>query len=402
MKVGIIREGKEPVDKRVPFNPEQCNLMEARYPNVDLLIQKSEHRAFRDEEYEVEGLKLVNSLEEAEVIFGVKEVQLKDLLPNKTYFFFSHTIKKQPYNRDLLQTILERNIRLVDYECLTDKNGSRLLGFGRYAGIVGAYNSFLTYGVRKGTFALKAAHLCKDRKEMEEELAKVVLPSNFKVVISGFGRVAGGAREILEILKLEEVSPSEILEGSSTKASFSQLSVEDYFCKPNGENFERQEVFQHPDRFESDFFKYARVVDMYIPCHYWDDRGAGIISAEELKHPNFKIEVIGDISCDIDGPIASTIRPSTIAEPIYELDKQSREEVSESSENTISVMAVDNLPCELPREASSDFGDSLINKILPHLFGSDQERVIDRATIAADGKLKPDYSYLQDYVNGKE
>lgn len=401
MKLGVIREGKKPVDKRVPFNPEQCTLIEAHYPNVEVLVQRSEHRAFSNVDYEIEGLRLVNDLQEADVIFGVKEVPLSDLLPNKTYFFFSHTIKKQPYNRDLLRTVLERNIRLVDYECLTTSNGARILGFGRYAGIVGTYNAFLTLGKRSGSYTLKSAHLCKDKVELEEELSKVKLPEGFKIVISGMGRVAGGAREILNKVSVEEVTADQLLNGDIDRAQFAQLTVLDYFKKKSGESFVQQEVFDNPANFKSDFFKFATSADMYIPCHYWDDRGPGIISKEELAHPDFQLQVIADISCDIAGPIASTIRPSTIDNPIYEVNKQSGEEVASSSADTISVMAVDNLPCELPREASTDFGNSLIENILPCLFGEDPDRVIERATIAMNGKLMPAYEYLQSYVDGK-
>lgn len=402
MKIGIIREGKTPPDKRVAFTPEQCNLIEARYPQVEILVQRSEHRAYTDEEYEIEGLKLTDDLQNAEVIFGVKEVPIDELIPEKTYFFFSHTIKKQPYNRDLLRKILDSNIKLVDYECLTNSNRARVLGFGRYAGIVGAYNAFLTYGKRSGKYDLKAAHECRDRKEMEAELKKVKLPADFKIAISGFGRVAGGAREILEKLDLNEVDADLFINQEVKEPSFTQLSVTDYFKKPTDESFERKEAFDHAERFESDFFKFAEVTDIFIPCHYWDDKGPGLITAEELAHPDFNIQVIADISCDIDGPIASTIRPSTIESPIYEVDKQSRKEVDSTSAQTVSVMAVDNLPCELPREASSDFGDALLDKVLPQLFGSDNDRLIERATIAEGGKLKPDFEYLQDYVEGRE
>jgi len=402
MKLGIIREGKNPPDKRVPFSPEQCNLIEARYPQVDVLVQKSEVRAFRDEEYEIEGLQLSDDLQEAEVIFGVKEVSLEALLPNKTYFFFSHTIKKQSYNRDLLRKVLDLNIKLVDYECLTESGGGRILGFGRYAGIVGAYNALLTFGKREGSYQLKPAHQCKDKAEMEDELKKVKLPKDFKIAISGFGRVAGGAREILELLGLKEATSEEFLRDAISGTQFTQLSVVDYFKKANGEEFEREEAFDHAERFESDFFKFAKVADLFIPCHYWDDKGPGFITAEELAHSDFNIQVIADISCDIDGPIASTIRSSTIDSPIYEVDKQSGEEVEKASEHTVSVMAVDNLPCELPREASKDFGDALLYHVLPQLFGSDQDRLIERATIAEGGKLKADYEYLQGYVDGVE
>jgi alanine dehydrogenase len=402
MRIGIIREGKVPPDKRVPFTPEQCKQIKETYPGVDLRIQESNIRAFKDSEYEAAGLRVVTDLADAEVIFGVKEVQLEDLLASKIYFFFSHTIKKQPYNRKLLQTVLERKIRLIDYETLTNAEGRRLVGFGRYAGIVGTYNAFLAYGKRTGNYALKAANLCEDRVEMEGELDKIALPKDYKIVLTGLGRVAGGAKEILAAMNVREVSPQDFLQNEYQEAVYTQLSVEDYFKKTNNEAFDREEVYQHAERFESNFFPYARVADMYIPCHYWDAKGPGIFTVEEMQSPDFKIRTIADISCDIAGPIPSTIRPSTIAEPIYEYDVKQLEEVATVSANTITVMAVDNLPCELPKDASEDFGGELIKHILPCLIGEDPDKVLERATIAENGELTAYYKHLEAYVRGTE
>lgn len=402
MRIGIIKEGKNPPDERVPFTPEQCRLIQARYPQVELFVQKSPIRTFPDEAYAAQGITLVDDLSEVDVIFGVKEVQLEDLLAEKTYFFFSHTIKKQPYNRELLQTVLERNIKLVDYECLTASNGHRLLGFGRYAGIVGAYNAFLTYGKRSGAYKLVGAHQCHDRKEMESYLDRVQLPNDFKIVMTGTGRVAGGVMEIIEKMGIQKVSPKDFLEKEFDYPVISQLSVEDYFRKPNGLSFKRKEAFDHPERFESDFMKYARTADLYITAHFWDASGPRIFTEENLASSEFKIRTIADISCDIAGPIPSTIRPSTIEAPLYEVNRQNLQEINETSEDTVTVMAVDNLPCELPKDASEDFGVELIKKVLPNLIGSDDEAIIERATIAQSGELKPDFAYLQDYVNGNE
>lgn len=401
MKIGIIREGKTPPDKRVPFTPQQCKEIIEKYPQVDLVVQKSPIRAFTDEEYAKEGISLVDNLDDVDVVFGVKEVNLSDLLDNKTFFFFSHTIKEQAYNRKLLQLILEKNIRLIDYETLTNYRGARLVGFGRYAGIVGCYNAFLAYGKRSEAYELKAAHLCEDRKEMEAELPKIKLPKNFKIALTGLGRVAGGAKEILSLMNVKEVSPQEFLEKDFNEAVYTQLSVLEYFKKKEGGVFERSEVYKHPDRFLSNFYTYARVADMYIPCHFWDSNGPKIFSVEEMQSPDFKIRTIADISCDIADPIPSTIRPSTIADPIYEFDRFDLQEVNQSSSETITVMAVDNLPCELPKDASYSFGKELINNILPHLIDEENKELIERATIAKEGKLTSNYSYLQSFVENK-
>jgi alanine dehydrogenase len=401
MKIGIIKEGKNPPDKRVPYTPEQCKGISARYPDVELLIQKSEVRAFNDNAYEKAGLKLVDSLEDAEVIFGVKEVNLEDLQADKTYFFFSHTIKEQPYNRELLQTVLKRNIKLIDYECLTNRNGQRLAGFGRYAGVVGCFNAFLAFGKRSGTYDLKPAHECDDRMEMEFELPKIKLPNDFRIALTGTGRVAGGANEILEKMQVRKVSSKDYLEQEFDEPVYTQLDVNDYYRKPDSSSFENREVYSDPSDFESDFMKFAEKTDLYIPCHFWDSNGPRIFTEEELASNKFRIRTIADISCDIAGPIPSTIRPATIADPIYQVNRHSLEETDQIDEENITVMAVDNLPCELPKDASEDFGAELIDKVLPNLIGSDKDAVIDRATIAERGELKPDFEYLKGYVSGE-
>jgi alanine dehydrogenase len=399
MKIGVILEGKNPPDKRVPFTPEQCKFIQDTYPSVDLVVQRSSIRAFKDEAYSSAGITLVEDLNDRDVIFGVKEVNKEDLLSDKIFFFFSHTIKEQPYNRDLLEAVIKKNIQLIDYECLTKSTGGRLVGFGRYAGIVGCYNSFLAYGKRTDTFTLKAANLCDDRNEMEGELPKIILPSNYKIALTGLGRVAGGAIEVLNKMGVKQVSPADYLTQEFTEAVFTQLAVNDYFRKPSGELFERKEVYNNPERFESDFLKFAAVSDMYIPCHYWDSNGPFIFTKEDMKHPDFKIRTIADISCDIDGPVPSTIRPSTIADPIYQYNIDSDSETTDINDRVITVMAVDNLPCELPKDASEDFGNELIKNILPSLIGEDSETIIHRASIAKDGDLTANYEYLRGYLN---
>ncbi len=399
--IGIIREGKTPPDKRVPFSPQQCQLLLNRYPQLKLIVQSSPIRAFKDEEYSNLGVTVKDDISEANVIFGVKEVPIDMLQADKTFFFFSHTIKEQAYNRKLLIAVLEKNIKLVDYECLTNDEGGRLVGFGRYAGVVGTYNGFLAYGKTNDSFILKAAHLCKDRAEMEAELPKIKLPSNFKIVITGTGRVGGGAVEVLKKMGLKEVSSADFLEVDFDEPVYTVLHVNDYNNRKDGNEFNIGEFYENPEPYESTFFRFAKVADMYITCHYWDADAPYIFTKEEMAHSDFKIRIIADISCDIDGPIPSTLRPSTIADPIYYVNKKSGKEVDTASADTITVMAVDNLPCELPKDASQDFGNELLDKIIPNLLRTDNDRIIDRASITENGELKADYEYLQDYVDGK-
>ncbi|MGD1845195.1 MAG: NAD(P)-dependent oxidoreductase [Salibacteraceae bacterium] len=400
LRLGIIREGKTPPDKRVPLTPKQCKSLSATYPNLHIAVQKSPIRAFVDDRYAAEGFDPVDEVNDCEVLIGVKEVPLDMLLPNKTYFFFSHTIKEQPYNAELLRTVLQRNIRLIDYETLTAASGRRLIGFGRYAGIVGAYNGFLAYGARSGDYQLKPAHQCEDRVELEAELKKVVLP-NIKIALTGGGRVAKGAKEILEALQIREVSVTEYLNQEFEEPVFVQLAVTDYNRKKDGSDTNMQEFFEHPERFDSDFFRFAKTTDLYIAGHYWESGSPYLFTRQDIRQPEFRIKVVADISCDIDGPVASTLRPSTIEDSLYGYDPQSEQETAFGNEAGITVMAVDNLPCELPKDASEDFGNEFMQHILPALIGNDPDDIIGRATIAANGALTEHYAYLQNYVDGK-
>ena len=398
MIVGIIKEGKNPPDKRVPFTPEQCVQIQKNFKNVEVVVQKSKIRAIADSSYEAMGIKTLENVQHADVLFGVKEVNIEDLIPNKKYFFFSHTIKKQPYNRELLQSIIKKNIQLIDYECIRNQKGIRLVGFGRYAGIVGSYNGFRAYGIAQNTFSLKAAHLCTDRNEMEAQLPKVMLPKGFKIVITGLGRVASGAEEILNILNVKKVEPNNFLCKTYNQAVYTQLTVEEYFKRTDGQAFDRFDVYKDPTHFERNFMPYAQVADMFISCHFWDSRGPKIFTKEDAAEVKFNIRTVADISCDIDDPIASTLRPSTIVDPIYYYDRFTGKEVNAPNANTITVMAVDNLPCELPKDASEDFGNELLAKVLPSLLTSDHENIIENASITKAGRLGDNYMYLSDYL----
>lgn len=400
IKLGIIREGKTPPDKRVPLTPKQCKLVEAKFPHVSVFVQRSEVRAFKDAEYEAEGVQVVDSLEDCDIIMGVKEVNIPDLIPGKTFMFFSHTIKKQPYNRNLLRAVLDKKIRLIDYEVLKNKSGKRIIGFGRYAGVVGAYNSIRAFGLKNGLFELKAANACKNRAEMEAQLTDIQLPADFKLVLTGFGRVGNGAREIMDILPITEVSPSEFLSAKFDGPVYTHLEVEDYYKRKDGKAFDKADFYQNPELYESSFGRYSRVAQMYVACHFWSNKSPFILTAEDLSSAENKLQVVADVSCDIAGPIACTLRSSKIADPIYGYDPISKEETDWMKDSAIAVMAVDNLPCELPTDASEDFGNELIKSVFPLLFGDDPDNVIGRGTETNfDGNLTEQFSYLADYVN---
>jgi alanine dehydrogenase len=403
IKIGLIKEGKVPPDHRVPMTPEQCKSAQSRFQNLEIIVQRSPIRAFKDEEYEAAGMKLADDLSDCDIIMGVKEVKIADLIPNKTFLFFSHTLKKQPYNRDLLRAILEKRIRLVDYEVLKDKHNKRVIGFGRYAGIVGTYNAFRTYGLKHGLYDLKPAYRCVDRVEMEQEMKKIIAGPNMRIVMTGFGRVGHGAREIVDQLPIKEVSPNEFLSNNFNEAVFTHLELEDYCAPKDGSAFEKSSFYSSPELYKSTFSRYLSVADVYIPCHFWSNRSPLIITSDDLKADNCRLSVVADISCDIAGPIASTIRPSKIADPIYGFNPSTGEEDDFMKEGVIAVMAVDNLPCELPKDASEDFGNELMKYILPALLVEDPDAIIARGSETNfDGQLTSDFLYLQPYVDGIE
>ena len=401
--IGVIREGKTPPDFRVPLSPAQCQQLERQYPNVKVTVQTSPIRCFSDAQYAELGLTVQEDLSHCDILLGVKEVPKAQLIAHKTYLFFSHTFKKQPYNRALLQEILDKKIRLIDYEVLKDANNKRIIGFGRYAGVVGAYNAFLTYGLKTGAYTLKAAHLCSDRKEVEEELKKVVLPVNFKTVLTGFGRVGHGAREIINLLPIREVSAEAFLQEEFTEPVFTHLDTHQYFCRKSDSGFDKKEFYAHPELYQSNFGAYAQKSNVYIPCHFWSSKSPFILTQQMLQDPSNAIQVVGDVSCDIDGPIACTIRPSKIGASMYGYDPQTGTEVDMLQTGAIAVMAVDNLPCELSKDAAEDFGSELLKEVFPVLLGPDPDNVIYRGTqTTLEGELNAPFAYLKPYLAGLE
>ncbi|MFC2152903.1 NAD(P)-dependent oxidoreductase [Bacteroidota bacterium] len=402
IKVGVLRETKNPPDKRVPVTPSQAVMLTERFSNVKAYIQPSDIRCYTDEEYQYLDLNMKEDLSDCNILLGVKEVDPKTLLPDKTYMFFSHVAKKQPYNRGLLQEIIKKKIRLVDYEYLTDYNEQRVVAFGHWAGIVGAYNGLRARGIRTDKFNLKPAHQCKDMDEMFAGLKMVKLQKK-KILVTGGGRVAMGAMETLSQLNIREVTPDEFLHQEFNEPVLCRIDPEYYVKHKGGMQFDLHHFFKHPEEYVSTFKPYTKVTDIFIACHFWDPKSPNFITKVDYLDPDFNITVIADVSCDVDGPIASTIKASTIAEPFFGYNpKTGKEEPPFTSPQNITVMSVDNLPGELPRNASSDFGANLMDKVYPSLFGNDDSGIIERATIAKHGKLTERYAYLQDYLEGKE
>ena len=401
MHFGIIRERKNPPDRRVVLSPQACQKVLETHAEAQITVEPSSIRVFTDEEYVAAGLEVASKMEECDVLLGVKEVPIEDLIPNKKYFFFSHTIKKQSYNRKLLQAILEKNIELYDHEVITNQNGIRLVAFGRYAGIVGAYNGFIAYGLKSELFQLPEATALADKAALINQLSSLKLP-NIKVLLTGKGRVGNGSKEMLDGMGLKEVGVEAFLNDTFDEAVYCQIDVDDYNLRKDGSEGSMQDFFEHQDAYKSNFFRFARVTDFYIAGHFYASGAPYLFTREDAKRADFKIKVVADISCDVDGPVASTLRASTIAEPVYGYHAQSESEVDYKDPNAIAVMAVDNLPAEIPRDASKGFGFTFVESVIPAFFNNDADGVLERARMTQNGKLTDRYSYLQDYVDGKE
>jgi saccharopine dehydrogenase (NAD+, L-lysine forming) len=399
IKIGIIKEGKVPADKRVPFTPLQTEEIQQRFSNVKVVCQASDIRCFQDSEYEEVDTEVKPNVSDCDILMGIKEVPIENLVADKTYLFFSHTIKKQPYNRKLLKAVLNKNIRLIDYEALKDRQGNRLVAFGRYAGIVGAYNGLWTYGKRTGQFSLRRAHECFDVNDLKLELRKVKLPP-LKVILTGAGRVGRGSMETLDTAGIRKVSPYDFLTKEFSEPVYVQLSSADYHSRRAGGHFNREEFHLHPENYDSFFKSYTRVADILMAGAYWNPKAPVLFTRQDMLEEDFKIKIIADITCDIDGSIPSTKKATTIIDPIYDYDASTDTVLPPlSNDKFITVMSIDNLPCELPRSASEEFGRDLIDRVLPLLIDEDKETVIERATIAKGGKLTSHFQYLNDYVS---
>ncbi|MCB9080110.1 MAG: alanine dehydrogenase [Lewinellaceae bacterium] len=398
-KIGIIREGKVPPDSRVPLTPEQCSYLQLNHP-VDITVQPSPGRCFSDDEYHWSGVRLREDVSDCDILMGVKEVPVSMLIPEKTYLFFSHTIKAQLYNRKLLQAILAQKIRMIDYEVLTDEQGKRLIAFGRFAGMVGAHNALYTYGLRTGKFQLPRMKDFHDYQEAVKFYQQIEWPP-VKIVLTGSGRVSTGAAAVLQDMGIREVSPTDFLTYNYPEPVFTQLYARHYVRHRGESPFDKTEFYQHPENFASIFFPYAQVADIFINGIFWDKRAPQFFTRAEMRRPDFHIRVIADVTCDIypESSVPSTLRPSSIADPIYGYDPVTEQEVAPFQSHCIDIMAIDNLPNELPRDASQAFGLQFMEYILPEFF-KPESAMLERATIARDGELGPRFQYLKDYVAG--
>ena len=400
MKFAIIKERKNPPDRRVVFSPTELLEVRKQFPEAVFKIESSDIRVFSDKAYASKGFEVTNDVSDCDVFIGVKEVPIDALIPDKKYFFFSHTIKKQPYNRKLLKAILEKNVELFDHETIVNAQGFRLIGFGRYAGIVGTYNGFRAWGLKYESWNLPKAETLHDQADLIAELKKINVP-NIKILLTGSGKVANGAQEMLDGMHIKRVSVEDYLTKTFNEPVYCKIDVLDYNKRKDGKVIDMYDFYEHPEGYVSDFMRFAKVTDFYIAGHFYGNGAPKFFTKQDVKSSDFNIKVIADISCDVDGPIPTTIRSSTIAEPIYGYDPETGSEIDYKDNKAIAVMAVDNLPCELPKDASEGFGVMFLQHVIPAFFNGDKDGILARAKITENGKLTPRFAYLQDFVDGK-
>jgi saccharopine dehydrogenase (NAD+, L-lysine forming) len=396
MRIGIIKEGKNPPDTRVPLTPNQCAYIMDKY-GIEIWVQPSPNRCYTNAEYEAAGVLLTDEMHRCEVLLGVKEVKISDLIPNKTYFFFSHTIKRQPYNRELLRALAAKNIKMVDYELLKNPLGQRVIAFGRWAGIVGAHNGLWAYGQRTKTFELPRLSAFHDFEAAKQFYAEKLRLPPLKIVLTGTGRVGSGAAEVLEAMQIRRVKPRELLNETFTEPVFTQLLCNNYAARMDGAPFNKSDFYKNPQTYQSVFLPYAAAADVMINGIYWDNDAPAFFTKADMRQPEFKLKVIADITCDIAplSSIPSTLFATTIAEPLFGYNPVTEQAEAPHAPHTIDMMTIDNLPNELPRDASDNFGEQFIEHVLEHLLNPSSSDRIETACITKNGDLMPAFEYLR-------
>jgi len=402
--IGIVRESRND-ENRTPLVPEHIKKYKESNPNINFIIQPSNSRCFSDEEYELCGAKINENLNECSIIFGVKEIDPNILINNRTYLFFSHTFKinKQQKNiekhkKDLLLSILNKKITLIDYENIRGKNGTRCLGFGRFAGIVGCYNTLNLLLRVIGKQSLASAYKIDDYERLVLNLKNLYFPKT-KILVTGDGRVAKGVIELLNQTNIKAVSKKDFLEKKFDQPIFCNLETKDYVTNNSSTNFNLEHFIDNPQDYSSSALQYLKETNILISAHYWDPSSPKIFENEDLKDLQ-NLKIVGDITCDINGSVPTTIRSTTIEKPNYWIERNSLKEIDENNDG-IAVMAVDNLPSELPRDSSTEFSEGIINEVLPFLLKEDDGRILN-GTITTDGSFLEKYNYLNNYIKINE
>jgi saccharopine dehydrogenase (NAD+, L-lysine-forming) len=396
IKIGLLREGKAPADNRVALTPAQCKWIHKNSGEVRVVAQSSPDRCYSDKEYQSAGVEVVGDLSGCDFLLGIKEVPIDQLLPAKTYLFFSHTKKQQPYNQAMFRAIVERGITLIDYECLEHDDGQRILGFGFFAGVVGAHNGIMAYGRRTGKYQLARVLGQRSFRELIHTYFGLRLPP-VKVAVTGSGRVAHGVLEVMNLLGVIEVEPDEFLERKFSYPVFTQLKGAALYEHKIKKTYQREDFHQHPWDYQCKFLPYTAETDILMNGIYWDKGMPRLFEWEDLSRLDFRITTIADITDDKDGSVPCNLGDTALVDPVYGVDKQSRQRTAPYQPGSVDMMAVGNLPNELPRDASRYFGEQLIKYVLEDLVKGDSP-IIARATMLDRGRLTPPYAYLKDYA----
>jgi len=394
--IGLLREGKIPADNRVALTPAQCKWIHKTSAELRVVAQSSPDRCYTDKEYSAAGVEIRQDMQDCDILMGIKEVPREQLLENKTYLFFSHTRKQQLYNQAMFHTILDKKITLIDYECLEHEDGQRILGFGFFAGIVGAHNGIMAYGARSGLYQLGRVYKQKNFRELIHTYFGLKLP-RIKVAVTGSGRVAHGVLEVMNLLEIIEVEPDEYLDRSFSYPVFTQLKGGDLYEHRTRGTYQREDFHLHPADYRCKFLPFTRVTDILMNGIYWDTEMPRLFEWEDLAAPDFRIQTIADITDDKEGSIPCNLGDTSVDKPVYGVDRLSRQRTDPYRPGSIDIMAVGNLPNELPRDASRYFGEQLIKYVLEDLVKGNST-VIERATMVKEGRLTEEFGYLKEYA----
>lgn len=394
--IGLIREGKVPADNRVALTPAQCRFLTGHFPDIQIKVQPSPHRCFPDMDYQQAGMELTEDLQDCTVLLGIKEVPVAQLITGKTYLFFSHTRKKQPSNRALLHAMMDKGITLMDYECLQHTDGQRIIGFGFFAGIVGAHNGMMAYGNRIGAYHLGRVAEVHDYRELIHTYFGLKLPP-IKIAVTGSGRVAHGILEIMNLMDVQDVEPDDFLERDFTYPVYVHLKGSHLYRHRVTGKYNREHFHTHASEYDCLFEQFCSATDILMNGIYWEPGIPTLFSMESMKGSEFRIQTIADITDDKQGSVPCNLGDATIQQPIYGVNKMSGEKTAPYLPGSVDVMAVGNLPNELPRDASRYFGEQLIKYILDDIRNGGSPAT-QRATILDNGKLTEPFGYLSEYA----
>ena len=361
--IGLLKEGKIPPDNRVALTPAQCKWLQKNFPGLRILVQSAPHRCYTDSEYKRAGVELRDDLGECDILLGIKEVP-------------------------------------VDYECLEHEDGQRIIGFGFFAGVVGAHNGMMAYGLRTGSFRLGRVYQQKDFKDLIHTYFGLKLP-NIKIAVTGSGRVAHGILEVMNLMEVIEVEKEEYLYRNFSYPVYVQLKGSDLYAHKTTGGYNRDHFHAHAEEYRCLFDQYLPHTDILMNGIYWDQDVPRLFSSEQVAGENFRIQVIADVTDDSFGSVPINLGDQDIEHPVYGVDRKTLQKTAPYLPGSVDVMAVGNLPNELPRDASKYFGEQLIKYIIADLLQGGS-RLIDGATILRNGKLTEKFMYLQEYAGVKE